>query len=68
MLSSLWHTECFCRVTITNMKGDGHVVEVKSSSLYEAVAKAIKLKESHVATDGFRPIKVMIYEPKKSTS
>jgi hypothetical protein len=57
-------TERLCRVTITDIKGGGHVVEVKASSLYEAVAKAIKLKQGHVATDGFRPIKVMVYEPK----
>jgi hypothetical protein len=58
-------SECICRVTITDVKGGGHVIEVKASSLYEAVAKAIKLKDGHVATDGFRPIKVLIYEPKK---
>jgi hypothetical protein len=58
-------SECICRVTITDIKGGGHVIEVKASSLYKAVAKAIKLKDSHVATEGFRPIKVLIYEPKK---
>jgi hypothetical protein len=56
--------ECLCRVTITDIKRGGHVVEVKASSLYEAVAKAIQTKGGHVATDGFRPIKVMVYEPK----
>jgi hypothetical protein len=63
MLVSLM-AECLCRVTITDIKGGGHVIEVKASSLYEAVAQAIKLKAGHVATDGFRPIKVMVFEPK----
>jgi hypothetical protein len=57
-------TECLCRVTITDVKGGGHVIEVKASSLFEAVAQAIKLKAGNVATDGFRPIKVHVYEPK----
>ena len=56
--------ECLCRVTITDIKGGGHVVEVKASSLFEAVAQAVKLKGGHIATDGFRPIKVLVYEPK----
>jgi hypothetical protein len=56
--------ERFCPVTITGIKGGGHVVEVKASSLFEAIAQAIKTKGGHVATDGFRPIKVMVYEPK----
>jgi hypothetical protein len=56
--------ECLCRVTITDIKGGGHVIEVKASSLFEAVAQAIKLKGGHVATDGFRPIKVTVFEPK----
>jgi hypothetical protein len=56
--------EKLCRVTITDMKGDGHVVEVKASSLFEAVAQAVKLKCGHIATDGFRPIKVLVSEPK----
>jgi hypothetical protein len=58
-------TECLCRVTITDMKGGAHVVEVKASSLFEAVAQAIKIKGGHIATDGFRPIKVLVFEPKK---
>ena len=41
-----------------------HVVEVKASSLFEAVAQAVKLKGGHIATYGFRPIKVLVYEPK----
>jgi hypothetical protein len=57
--------ECLCRVTITDVRGGAHVVEVKASSLYEAVAEAIKQKGGHIATDGFRPIKVLIHEPKK---
>jgi hypothetical protein len=57
-------TECLCRVTITDMKGGGHVIEVKASSLFEAVAQAIKTKGGSVATVGFRPIKVMVFEPK----
>jgi hypothetical protein len=57
--------ECLCRVTITDMKGGAHVVEVKASSLFEAVAQAIKIKGGHIATDGFRPIKVLVFEPKK---
>jgi hypothetical protein len=56
--------EKLCRVTITDIEGGGHVVEVKASSLFEAVAQAIRLKAGSVATDGFRPIKVLAYEPK----
>jgi hypothetical protein len=37
---------------------------VKASSLFEAVAQAVKWKAGNVATDGFRPIKVLVYEPK----
>ena len=58
-------TECLCRVTITDMKGGAHTVEVKASSLFEAVAQAVKQRGRHIATDGFRPIKVLVYEPKK---
>jgi hypothetical protein len=57
--------ECVCRVTITDIKGGAHTVEVKASSLFEAVAQAIKQKGGHIATDGFRPIKVLVFEPKK---
>jgi hypothetical protein len=57
-------TECLCRVTITDIKGGGHVVEVKAWSLFEAVAQAVKLKGGHITTDGFRPIKVLVHEPK----
>jgi hypothetical protein len=56
--------EKLCRVTITDIEGGGHVVEVKASSLFEAVAQAVKLKAGNIATDGFRPIKVSVYEPK----
>jgi hypothetical protein len=56
--------EKLCRVTITDVEGGGHVIEVKASSLFEAVAQAIKLKAGSVATDGFRPIKVTVFEPK----
>jgi hypothetical protein len=52
--------ECHCRVTITDIKGGGHVIEVKASSLFEAVAQAVKMKGGHIATDGFRPIKVLV--------
>jgi hypothetical protein len=37
---------------------------VTASSLFEAVAQAVKLKGVHIATDGFRPIEVLVYEPK----
>ena len=57
-------TECLCRVTITDVEGGGQVIEVKASSLFEAVAQAIKTKAGSVATDGFRPIKVVVFEPK----
>ena len=57
--------EKLCRVTITDIKGGGHVVEVKASSIFEAVAQAVKSKGGHIATThGFRPIKVLVYEPK----
>src|ERR1700722_8955350 len=52
--------EKLCRVTITDIKGGGHVVEVKASSLFKAVAQAAKRKGGHIATDGFRPIKVLV--------
>lgn len=57
-------TECLCRVTITDIEGGGHVVEVKASPLFEAIAQAVKLKTRNIATDGFRPIKVLVFEPK----
>jgi hypothetical protein len=57
--------EKLCRVTITDIEGGGHVVEVKASSLFDAVAQAVKLKAGHIATDGFRPITVLVFEPKK---
>jgi hypothetical protein len=57
-------TVCLCRVTITDVEGTGHVVEVRASSLFEAVAQAIKLKGGSGATDGFRPIKVSVFESK----
>jgi hypothetical protein len=56
--------EKLCRVTITDIEGGSHIVEVKASSLFEAIAQAIKLKAGSIATDGFRPIKVSVYEPK----
>jgi hypothetical protein len=58
-------TECLCRVTITDMRGGAHVGEVKASSLFEAVAQAVKQKGGRIATDGFRPIKILLYEPKQ---
>ena len=48
--------EKLCRVTITDIKGGGHVVEVKASSLFEAVAQAVKSKGGHIATDGFQGV------------
>jgi hypothetical protein len=33
------------RVTIVDIKGGAHVIEVKASSLFEAVAQAVKLKK-----------------------
>jgi hypothetical protein len=58
-------SECHCRVTLTDIEGGSHIVEVKASSLFEAVARALKLKGGSIATDGFRPIKVLVFEPKK---
>ncbi len=55
--------EKLCRVTITDANGAGHVVEVKATSLFRAVAQAIQLNGG-LATDGFRPITVQVYEPK----
>jgi hypothetical protein len=40
------------------------VVEVKASSLFEAVALALKAKTNSVPTDGFRPIKVLVLDVK----
>jgi hypothetical protein len=45
-------------------QGRAHVVEAKASSLFEAVAQWVKRKDGHIATDGFRPVKVLVYEPK----
>ena len=58
-------SECHCRVTLTDIEGGSHIVEVKASSLFEAIARALKLKGGSIATDGFRPIKVLVFEPKK---
>jgi hypothetical protein len=58
-------TKCLCRVTITDIEGSSHVVEVKASSLFEGVAQALKLHGRSIATDGFGPIKVFVFEPKK---
>jgi hypothetical protein len=55
--------EKLCRVTITDIKGGGHVVEVKASSLLKP-SQAVKLKAGHIPTDGFRPIKVLVHEPR----
>jgi hypothetical protein len=56
--------EKLCPVTITDINGGGHIIEVTASSFFEAVAQAVKLKGVHIATDGFRPIEVLVYEPK----
>ena len=58
-------TEKLCRVTIMDIDGGGHAVDVKASSLFEAIALALKMKGGSIATDGFRPIKVLIFEPQK---
>ena len=58
-------SECHCRVTLTDIEGGSHIVEVKAASLFEAIARALKLKGGNIATDGFRPIKVLVFEPKK---
>ena len=42
-------TECHCRVTLTDIEGGSHVVEVKASSLFEAIARALKLKAGNIA-------------------
>jgi hypothetical protein len=56
--------ECLCHVPITDVEGGSYVVEVKAA-LFEAFAQAIKIKGGSVATDRFRPIKVLVFEPKK---
>src|SRR5580698_6782175 len=54
-----------CRVTITDIQGGGRVVEVKASSLFEAVAQAVNSNAVVLRrTDSGRPIKVLVYEPK----
>jgi hypothetical protein len=40
--------EKLCRITITDVEGGGHVVEVKASSLFEAVAQAVRLKAGNI--------------------
>jgi hypothetical protein len=55
-----------CRVTITDMDGVAHTVEVTASSLYEAVAQALTAlrgKEWVVGIpDGFAPVKVRVLD------
>jgi hypothetical protein len=55
-----------CRVTITDMEGVAHTVEVTASSLYEAVAQALTAlrgKEWVVGIpDGFAPVKVRVLD------
>ena len=48
-----------------DVRGCAHAIKLKAGSLYEGVAEAIKKQGSSFRTDGFRPIKVLIYEPKK---
>jgi hypothetical protein len=56
-------TARLCRVSITDRDGSSHFIDVTASSLFEAVALALKSKGGgSTATDGFRPIKV--FEPK----
>jgi hypothetical protein len=57
---------CSCRVTITDMEGVAHTVEVTASSLYEAVAQALTAlrgKEWVVGIpDGFASVKVRVLD------
>ena len=53
-----------CRVTITDMEGVAHAVEVTASSLYEAVALALTALRGNQwvggIPDGFNPVKVKV--------
>jgi len=55
-----------CRVTITDMEGVAHTVEVTAASLFEAVALGlVALRGNQWVTgmpDGFAPVKVRVME------
>jgi hypothetical protein len=55
-----------CRVTITDMEGVAHTVEVTASTLYEAVALGLTaIRGNKWVTgipDGFNPVKVRVMD------
>jgi hypothetical protein len=51
--------ERLCRVPVTDTSS--------KRELFEAVVHTVKLKGGHIATDGSRPIKVLVSEPKQDT-
>jgi hypothetical protein len=52
-----------CRVTITDLQCRAHTVDVNASTLFEAVALALKAVQGDKwAPDGFRPVKVQVVD------
>ena len=55
-----------CRVTITDMEGIAHTVEVTASTLYEAVALGLTATRGNSwvmgIPDGFNPVKVRVMD------
>jgi hypothetical protein len=59
--------ECLCRVTFIDIKGGGHVVEVRASSLFEAVAQAVRIKGGPIATDDSGRSRCLFVNQSKNT-
>jgi hypothetical protein len=54
---------CTYRVTITDLQGTPHTVEVAASSVFEAVAFGLKAIEGdNWRTNGFIPVKVRVLD------
>jgi hypothetical protein len=54
-------TVCSCRVTIQDLNGLPHTVEVTASSLFEAVAVGLTaLHDRRLVPDGFAPVRVRL--------
>jgi hypothetical protein len=52
-----------CRVTITDLLGKHHAIEVTASTVFEAVALGLKAMEDvKWITNGFTPVKVRVLD------
>jgi hypothetical protein len=52
-----------CRVTITDVQGRPHAIEVAASSVFEAVALGLKAMEGDKwRADGFTPVRVRVLD------